>query len=301
MTDEAARRRRLEMLGLEPGATAQEIKTAYRDMAKVWHPDRFAHDPRLQRKAQERLKEINEAYRSLLSGGASTRTRTATHDSARASDHTPPRARDAHARDGGTRRRSVLLALAPLLVFCATFAAVTPRLLRTHGATTTGDENSAAAQQPRESDADETRQPDEDAPRTRAPKQADAAKADAETGAGSSRPAAGSAAPAPTPVRALATVSVVIDPATNLLARADCPHKLSVTYPAGEEPRAYCDAEHARAVAGDAAAARKQADKSRLKSLAGRVASPSKWFGNKGAAGEPAKESPPRDQSPKQD
>src|ERR687885_454465 len=96
MTDEAARRRRLEVLGLEPGATAQEIKTAYRDMAKVWHPDRFAHDPRLQQKAQERLKEINEAYRALLSGSSPTRTRGATRDADRASDHATPR--DHHAQ-----------------------------------------------------------------------------------------------------------------------------------------------------------------------------------------------------------
>src|SRR5918997_733095 len=56
-----------ETLGLRPGATRDELKTAYRDMAKVWHPDRFAHDPRLQQMAQEKLKEINEAYKQLTS------------------------------------------------------------------------------------------------------------------------------------------------------------------------------------------------------------------------------------------
>ena len=54
-----------ELLGVRPGASAQELKTAHRDMAKVWHPDRFAHDPRLQQKAQEKLQEINEAYDQL--------------------------------------------------------------------------------------------------------------------------------------------------------------------------------------------------------------------------------------------
>ena len=58
----------LRVLGLAPGASAQEIKAAYRDLAKVWHPDRFAHDPRLQQKAQEQLKEINDAYQRLISG-----------------------------------------------------------------------------------------------------------------------------------------------------------------------------------------------------------------------------------------
>jgi curved DNA-binding protein CbpA len=54
-----------EILGLRPGATQEEIKQAYRDLAKVWHPDRFPNDPRLQQKAQDKLKEINEAYRYL--------------------------------------------------------------------------------------------------------------------------------------------------------------------------------------------------------------------------------------------
>jgi hypothetical protein len=57
-----------ELLGLKPGATREELKAAYRDLARVWHPDRFTHDPGLQTRAQERLKQINEAYNSLISG-----------------------------------------------------------------------------------------------------------------------------------------------------------------------------------------------------------------------------------------
>ena len=51
-----------DTLGLEPGASSQEIKEAVRDLVKVWHPDRFSENPRLQLKAQEKLKKINEAY-----------------------------------------------------------------------------------------------------------------------------------------------------------------------------------------------------------------------------------------------
>jgi len=54
-----------KVLELEPGASLQEVKEAYRDLAFVWHPDRFVDNTRLQVKAQIRLKEINEAYCKL--------------------------------------------------------------------------------------------------------------------------------------------------------------------------------------------------------------------------------------------
>ncbi len=50
------------LLEVEPGASPEEVKRAYRDLVKVWHPDRFADDPRLQSRAQEKLKQINFAY-----------------------------------------------------------------------------------------------------------------------------------------------------------------------------------------------------------------------------------------------
>jgi hypothetical protein len=57
--------RALRVLGLPPGSSQDDIKTAWRDLAKVWHPDRFQHDERLQTKAGENLGRINEAYESL--------------------------------------------------------------------------------------------------------------------------------------------------------------------------------------------------------------------------------------------
>ena len=60
-----------KVLGIEPGASLREIKEAYRDLASVWHPDRFTNNSRLQGKAQEKLKEINLAYEYLRSHHAS--------------------------------------------------------------------------------------------------------------------------------------------------------------------------------------------------------------------------------------
>jgi len=38
-------------LDLEAGASLEEVKQARRDLAKVWHPDRFPNDPKMQRGA----------------------------------------------------------------------------------------------------------------------------------------------------------------------------------------------------------------------------------------------------------
>ena len=54
-----------EILQLRPGASPSQIQQAYRDLVRVWHPDRFAHDPRLQKIAEHKLKEINAAYIAL--------------------------------------------------------------------------------------------------------------------------------------------------------------------------------------------------------------------------------------------
>src|SRR5262245_31626282 len=56
-----------EIFQLGPDATPDQIKQVYRDLVKKWHPDRFGNDPQLQRKAQEKFIEINEAYTLLRS------------------------------------------------------------------------------------------------------------------------------------------------------------------------------------------------------------------------------------------
>jgi hypothetical protein len=54
-----------EKLGLKLGASEDDARTAYRDLVQVWHPDRFSHNPSLQKKAEEKLKEINSAYEAV--------------------------------------------------------------------------------------------------------------------------------------------------------------------------------------------------------------------------------------------
>lgn len=55
----------LNILELPPSATREDVRRAYRELAKVWHPDRFQGDERLRQKAEGKLKDINEAYRVL--------------------------------------------------------------------------------------------------------------------------------------------------------------------------------------------------------------------------------------------
>ena len=49
------------VLGLEPDASADDIKKAYRQMAKKYHPDLHPDDPEI----QEKMNAVNEAYDML--------------------------------------------------------------------------------------------------------------------------------------------------------------------------------------------------------------------------------------------
>ena len=64
-----------EVLGVSPNADDGEIKRAYRELARKYHPDNFQNNP-LADLAEEKMKEINEAYdaitRTRSGGGASS-------------------------------------------------------------------------------------------------------------------------------------------------------------------------------------------------------------------------------------
>ena len=54
-----------KVLGISRDATDDDIKKAYRALAKKYHPDNFP-DPTMSELASEKMKEINEAYDTIL-------------------------------------------------------------------------------------------------------------------------------------------------------------------------------------------------------------------------------------------
>lgn len=62
-----------QVLGVAETATDAEVKTAYRELAKKYHPDNYANSP-LADLAEQKMKEVNEAYDTICdmrrNGGA---------------------------------------------------------------------------------------------------------------------------------------------------------------------------------------------------------------------------------------
>jgi curved DNA-binding protein CbpA len=55
-----------QVLGVSPDATDEEVKAAYRALAKKYHPDNYSGSP-IADLAGEKMKEINEAYDQIVS------------------------------------------------------------------------------------------------------------------------------------------------------------------------------------------------------------------------------------------
>ena len=247
-----------ELLGVAPGTNGRELKQAYLDLAKVWHPDRFSHDPRLQQKAQEKLKEINEAYDRLKSGKAPR--------PAPPPDHTyaPPAA--------VVRRRRTPFVLPLALVFCAAFVAALSALAPQWARQTRPQ--TPTAEQEASRPAKEAQRPESVATPSANPSARGNERTARKPPTEATSAGAPGAEPSAQPLRPMPTVTVNIDSVTGLLATADCPNVSRMTYPAGDEPKRYCTTQHKTKVTPQSELPGPK--DSRIKSVAKRLASPSK-------------------------
>ena len=54
-----------KVLGVSPDATDADIKKAYHELARKYHPDNYTDNP-LSDLASEKMKEINDAYDAIV-------------------------------------------------------------------------------------------------------------------------------------------------------------------------------------------------------------------------------------------
>ncbi|MBI4911448.1 MAG: J domain-containing protein [Acidobacteria bacterium] len=73
-----------DLLEIKPGATADEIKTAYHRLAKQWHPDRFTGPEKEQ--AEHRFRQLTEAFNMVKSSAPAARPIELDHNKPQASD-----------------------------------------------------------------------------------------------------------------------------------------------------------------------------------------------------------------------
>lgn len=78
------------VLGVQHTATDDEVKKAYRELARKYHPDNYQSDPALAELASEKMKEINEAYDTIQNeraGRSSSSSSSYTQSSSYSKDH----------------------------------------------------------------------------------------------------------------------------------------------------------------------------------------------------------------------
>jgi hypothetical protein len=176
----------------------------------------------LQEKAQEKLKEINEAYELLISGKT---PRPAPPPRTAETVYTAP---VASVERRSAPHRSSWKSAVVVILFLAVFAVTTKVLLerRSQAQIETEPVPVEVATQPEPSTRSEA---------TRKPNRADSTV---------EQPVVASDTTSSAPTPALATVTVLIDPQSGLLAKPDCPVRSRITFPSGSQPGAYCNINH---------------------------------------------------------
>jgi len=54
-----------KILGIEPSSDWQQVRKAYRHKARIWHPDRLPDIDNLRSQAEEKFKDVNNAFHTL--------------------------------------------------------------------------------------------------------------------------------------------------------------------------------------------------------------------------------------------
>ena len=62
------RKEALRLLGLDEDATIEDIKVAYKETVQILHPDKFSGNKKLQNRATEQFKNLQESYDYLTKG-----------------------------------------------------------------------------------------------------------------------------------------------------------------------------------------------------------------------------------------
>ncbi len=65
-----------KLLNVNEAAELQELKTVYRSLVKTWHPDKFHDNAEMKLEAEEKSKQIIEAYHFLVSIAPETRNQS---------------------------------------------------------------------------------------------------------------------------------------------------------------------------------------------------------------------------------
>jgi hypothetical protein len=180
-------------------------------------PGQVSARPAPSGKAQEKLKEINEAYELLISGKIPKPSRSAE----------PVYSQPQRRPTNNSQWTAV-----PLLIFVAVFAVTITLLLQRRQPMPLPAEDTQTTTLPQEPSA----QVQSDS----RPKHV--SKSNSENTAPEVSSTENMAS---TRAAALETVTVTIDPGSGLLAKQDCPVRSRMTYPSGSQPTAYCNLNHA--------------------------------------------------------